>query len=547
MYQIPAVFKAVDRMTAPMRNMERAGLGLTNRLVTMGVKGERAFRKINTWADNSLNKIFNLRNAAGALVAAMAFDRIYKGVVEVAKQGDEIAKTSRRLGLTAEAYQELGYAAELSGVSQSAYAKSLEKLNKNVGDLQAGTGILRTSLLKTNPALAKQLAQVESNEQAFNLMVGAIQDAPTVFAKTKLAEDAFGRSGAEMINLLEVGTGGIEALRKQLVAMGGVLSNDAAKSAEDFMDAQTNMNRSMLSMKYIVGTELMPVIQKVVENITSWTTNNKALIKSKVSEWAEKVGNAISFVSDNFDDFLRVGKLVVGTLITLKGISIISSAIVNGFAAAQTMATGAQWLWNAAMNANPIGLIIIGVVALIALIVQIVKHWDEWGAAVSIFLGPLGFVISLIQSFRKHWDSVVQAFETGGILGALKRIGFVIVDAVLKPVQQLLELIGKIPFMTDFSVGGIEQIQNMIDQADKWSAPVQGVNKNLGAQDQVKQNKPQQYDLISTEKTKMETQQTFIESIQKQQLQVDINDKSNGKAKVKSSGIPVKLSPTFSY
>ena len=36
----------------------------------------------------------------------------------------------------------------------------------------------------------------------------------------------------------------------------------------------------------------------------------------------------------------------------------------------------AQWAWNAALTANPIGLIIVAIVAVIAAIVMLVKHWD---------------------------------------------------------------------------------------------------------------------------------------------------------------------------
>jgi len=93
---------------------------------------------------------------------------------------------------------------------------------------------------------------------------------------------------------------------------------------------------------------------------------------------------------------------------------------------------------------NPIGLIIIGIAALIALVVVAIKKWDDWGASLMLFLGPLGMVISAFKSIYDHWESIKQAFQTDGILGGLKRIGIVLLDAVLKPLQQLLELIANI-------------------------------------------------------------------------------------------------------
>lgn len=41
------------------------------------------------------------------------------------------------------------------------------------------------------------------------------------------------------------------------------------------------------------------------------------------------------------------------------------------------IATAAQWLWNAAIAANPIVLITLAIIALIAIIVLLVTHWDQ--------------------------------------------------------------------------------------------------------------------------------------------------------------------------
>ena len=112
------------------------------------------------------------------------------------------------------------------------------------------------------------------------------------------------------------------------------------------------------------------------------------------------------------------------------------------------------------MSMNPIGLIIIGIAALIALVVIVVKKWNDWGAAVSLFLGPLGIVISMIQSFRRNWDMIKKSFADGGILEGFKAIGRVILDSILQPVQQLLELIAKIPGMASSMQPAIDKIQS---------------------------------------------------------------------------------------
>jgi len=120
---------------------------------------------------------------------------------------------------------------------------------------------------------------------------------------------------------------------------------------------------------------------------------------------------------------------------------------VNGVVLVTKLWAAAQALLNIAMTANPIGLIIAGIVALTTLVVVAIKKWDQWGAAIMLFLGPIGMLISAVKSLYDHWESIKTVFRTDGIIGGLKRIGIVLLDALLKPVQQLLEMLAKIPGM----------------------------------------------------------------------------------------------------
>jgi TP901 family phage tail tape measure protein len=108
------------------------------------------------------------------------------------------------------------------------------------------------------------------------------------------------------------------------------------------------------------------------------------------------------------------------------------------------IATKAQWLLNVAMDANPIGLIIVAIAALVAIVVVAVKHFDQWGAAMLAMMGPIGMLVNGIMIIRDQWDSIVNAFQTDGILGGLKRIGIVLLDVLLKPLQQVLEMVEKV-------------------------------------------------------------------------------------------------------
>ena len=74
-------------------------------------------------------------------------------------------------------------------------------------------------------------------------------------------------------------------------------------------------------------------------------------------------------------------------------------------------ATAAQWLFNAAMSANPIGLVILAVVGLIAIIVALVKNWDKVKEAAQVVWEVIKDVFSKILEFIKTvWENIKEAF-----------------------------------------------------------------------------------------------------------------------------------------
>ncbi len=108
----------------------------------------------------------------------------------------------------------------------------------------------------------------------------------------------------------------------------------------------------------------------------------------------------------------------------------------------------AQWLWNAAMSANPIALVIIAIFALGAAIAYIIYKWKEFGdyatIAIGVIMPPLALLILLVESFVRNWDKITSSFKDGGIVAGLKMIGMTILDTILFPLQKVLTVIGEI-------------------------------------------------------------------------------------------------------
>lgn len=91
---------------------------------------------------------------------------------------------------------------------------------------------------------------------------------------------------------------------------------------------------------------------------------------------------------------------------------------IGQFITALRTSTVAQWALNIAMNANPIGLIIAGVVALGAAIYLVIKYWDQIKSSISgvsdtvlLLVGRFFPVIGIVLTLIKYWGEFKRIFQ----------------------------------------------------------------------------------------------------------------------------------------
>ena len=206
----------------------------------------------------------------------------------------------------------------------------------------------------------------------------------------------------------------------------------------------------------------------------------------KITGAINTLGSVIQTVLQPFIWFfteLKNGNPLLEMLVGIVGALTIGILTYQGIMATVSRATkiwtGAQMLLNAVMTANPIGLVVAAIAALVAFVVIAITKWDEWGAAMMVFLGPIGLIISAFKSLYDHWESIKQAFQTDGILGGLKQIGIVLLDAVLKPLQKILEVVAQYD-PTGLATAGLNTIKAFRESSNLVTPGEKEVQKKLG-------------------------------------------------------------------
>ena len=162
---------------------------------------------------------------------------------------------------------------------------------------------------------------------------------------------------------------------------------------------------------------------------------------SALCGWLLNLGGAANEASAAADPFAwsNLGKVlgyVLGVFVAWKAALLATRGVMLAVSAVTKAWAAAQWLLNAAMSANPIGLVVIAIAGLIAAGAWLVQNWDgiaawwndlwdgiaawagkKWAAIVGIITGAWdavvsgikGFGASLLSGLQSVWDAVGNA------------------------------------------------------------------------------------------------------------------------------------------
>jgi hypothetical protein len=188
--------------------------------------------------------------AIGLGLSAAAFSGWIKGAVDAA---DEAGKLAQRMGTTVDQVAGLQLAFELGGSSSEGMGKAMGQLAKRMAegdDALAGLGISATDANGKMRSTRDVLAEVSDRFK------GADDGA----RKTALAMQLFGKSGAEMIPVLNAGSEGLREMDEMAKKLGLTIDGETAKQAEQFNDTMELVGKSGQGVARMVAAELLPML-----------------------------------------------------------------------------------------------------------------------------------------------------------------------------------------------------------------------------------------------------------------------------------------------
>ena len=473
-FPLAVVIKAVDKVTAPLARINARINKITAPTRRLGAAfsalgKESGITKLGGAIGGVSTQVMRLtrRMAVFGGVAATAIGLVVKRAIDA---GDALNDLRNQTGVSAQKLAELEYAFGQSGVGADEFEGAIRKMTVGLGQAKHGTGALHGYLKKTNPALLAQLNAAKDSGTKLNILINALDKTTDAEQRAALGAAAFGRGvGIKMAGAMKDGK---ESL-KDMMAVFAENNPDMDKfaTASDAVnDSFGFMSMILKGVRNKVLLPLLPIIEKLTlalgarlarnaDSIEAWAKDFAKELPGKIEnliKWFERWGERLAWVERNFGllntaiflvaaavfgplvlSFTRLA-LVLTPIIVKFGI-LIGMAMAKFFvdcAVAMQLAGGAMQFFNIMLWANPIGLVIAGIVALIAIGYILWKKWDAITGGIRKAFGWMGDVASGIASligdaFGAAADYILGVFSpvTDLLTWVAKKLGIISSDA----------------------------------------------------------------------------------------------------------------------
>lgn len=218
----------------------------------------RETKKANGASLDSLKAGFSaLGKAATACIAAVAALS-----VAFAKEGDEIDKTSKKLGISAETYQRWAFIFEMETDSANNYVSAMKSVQSLLGQVA-----------KESPKAERALAVLgltmddlkgKGAQEAFDVIVRALSAISDEEARLTAANVLLGESGASVAWIAGLSNDQLEELNKNFEAQGYLSDEQVAKAAE-VADAFTEVKQTYKAVVAEIGVALAPALKSIAQ------------------------------------------------------------------------------------------------------------------------------------------------------------------------------------------------------------------------------------------------------------------------------------------
>jgi hypothetical protein len=482
--------RKIRELTRSLKQEEREEIKSARRRENFQKQHRKRMRKLSGlrgFVMGAVPSILGISMAGGFI-----FDRIFKGAADAA---DEAAILADRIGTTTDQAQRLVFVSDIAGTKVNEVATAMRRMGDNAQDAMRGKGMAVEALTRMGIMPRIQSGELKDQQKLLEAIIEE-REKFSVFERQNLDAQIFGRGGAKIAPLLNLGIQSFREIAKEADIYGVVISENLTRSSQKFNDEIVRMKGVLAGVRNEIAEATIPAFTNVLEALREWFALNRKLIVDALMPFVRFLGNTLPalFVTvfervdravNQFTDWGTVLKWLTGTmaafgaaLVTLGGL-IAASAFM---AALPVIITGLKAIGALLMAFTVPVLKIVAAVSVLLLVFDDFLTFLRGGE--SVLEGILMWFFELflstekakgaVEGLRAVWQSLFGLISQV-LSNAVDGIGK-FVDFALQKFAMLLEFIselaGKIGLDLDIDFGGA--LQGIADKIDAGTIALGG-------------------------------------------------------------------------
>jgi len=372
-------------------------------------------------------------------------------VVDSAAYADDMLTLSDTTGLSTDELQEFQYMANLVDTELSTITGSLTKLTTNMNTAKKGTGTAADAFKKLGVQITNSDGTLRDNQDVFMEVIGALGEISNETERDAMAMQLFGKSAQALNPLINAGADTIAAYAEEAHKMGYVLDGETLQSLGNVQTSFDKLHLLTDSIKNQLGTALAPIVEDLTGKFTAWAQSvDWDAVGQKIKNVADGIKTFFEFVSENGDAIVTVLAAIAAGFVAFEVTGLIMSLVeaIKAFQLANEGASIAQAALNVVMSANPIGIVIAALSALVAAVVVLwntnedFRNWciKAWNDVINWINNAVNDVVEWVST---AWENIKNFFINAPQF--FKDLGRNIIEGIWNGIKNMTQwLINKI-------------------------------------------------------------------------------------------------------
>lgn len=397
-------------------------------LVGMGFKVDEAGLKTFT---SSLSDIGLKAGLVGTAVAAAA-GAIFAGVQKIASGYFELDKLASQFRTTTQALDEFIDAGEILGLSEEQTTGSLKHLDKAIADTAMGMGRAKVVFEELGITVTDATGKMRPTTEVMNEL--ALQFKDMEKGRALAIMDRLGLDPA----LLKLFNADLAELSKDLAEIdkaAGFDLDEAVKNSKEFTSSWKSLKEELNKVRMVfskvvdsIAVKMMPALTQSIDKFKKYITELRKKVMENLTPIVKFLTSIMNIVMAVAQTFVTTAGVIAGALGLILDYIFEINAATDGLAGYIVAAMVAWKALSLAFTLSPLGILITGIVALVAAIALLIddfKVWKEGGDSFFDWSAWVGTINTLVATLAFMKQNAMMVFS--GLTAAVKSFVNVII------------------------------------------------------------------------------------------------------------------------